>query len=135
MAKMRIAPADRPRVKLECLRLLATLKLDRARQGLIRDFMDSYLRLSAAEMTAYDEELRTIDEPEREMVMQIVNEWEVRGQVYIILRQLQGRFGEVPAELRERVAGMTSDKLEALAGALFDFTSMADAADWVAART
>ncbi len=31
MAKMQIAPADRPKVKAECLRLLVTLKLDPAR--------------------------------------------------------------------------------------------------------
>ncbi|MDQ2687409.1 MAG: Rpn family recombination-promoting nuclease/putative transposase, partial [Armatimonadota bacterium] len=42
MAKMRIAPADRPRVKLECLRLLATLRLDPARTQLISGFVDSY---------------------------------------------------------------------------------------------
>jgi len=30
MAKMNIAPKDRPRVKSECLRLLATLQLDPA---------------------------------------------------------------------------------------------------------
>jgi hypothetical protein len=35
MTKMRIAPGDRPRVKLECLRMLATLKLDKARATLM----------------------------------------------------------------------------------------------------
>ncbi len=81
MTRMQIAPADRPRVKLECLRLMATLKLDRARQALIRDFMDAYLRLSAAELTVYDREVETLDPPEQEAVMQIVNEWEARGEI------------------------------------------------------
>ena len=31
MAKMRIAPEDRPRVKLECLRMIARLKLNKAK--------------------------------------------------------------------------------------------------------
>ena len=35
------------RVKLECLRLLATLRLDPARMQLISGFVDTYLRLSA----------------------------------------------------------------------------------------
>lgn len=35
MAKMNIAPSDRPRVKSECLRLLATLRLAPARMQLI----------------------------------------------------------------------------------------------------
>ena len=48
MSKMRIAPADRPRVKLECLRLLTTLRLDPARVHLISGFIDTYLHLNAA---------------------------------------------------------------------------------------
>ena len=49
MAKMKIAPQDRPKVKAECLRLLATLSLDPARMQLISGFVDTYLRLNAAE--------------------------------------------------------------------------------------
>ena len=45
MAKMNIAPEDRPRVKSECLRLLATLRLDSARVQMISGFIDTYLRL------------------------------------------------------------------------------------------
>ena len=48
MSKMRMAPAERPRVKLECLRLLTTLRLDPARVRLISGFIDTYLRLNAA---------------------------------------------------------------------------------------
>ncbi|WP_204103138.1 MULTISPECIES: Rpn family recombination-promoting nuclease/putative transposase, partial [Spirulina sp. CCY15215] len=46
MAKMNIATEDRPRVKVECLRLLATLRLDPARMQLISGFVDSYLKLN-----------------------------------------------------------------------------------------
>ena len=49
MSKMRIAPEERPKVKLECLRLLATLRLDSARIKMISGFVDIYLRLTAAE--------------------------------------------------------------------------------------
>ena len=133
-------------MKLECLRLLVTLKLDRARQALIREFMDAYLRLSAEEIRVYDKEVETIDPPEREAVMQIVNEWEERGEARgialgeargkadLILRQLRRRFGEVPETLRDRVGGLPVASLEALAEALFDFTSMVDAENWVTAH-
>lgn len=47
MAKMRIAPKDWACVKLECLRLLVTLRLDPARMRLISGFVDTYLRLNA----------------------------------------------------------------------------------------
>ena len=43
MAKMRIAPSDRPRVKLECLRLLATLKQNPAKMQLISGFIDKLI--------------------------------------------------------------------------------------------
>jgi hypothetical protein len=49
VAKMRIAARDRPRVKLECLRLLATLRLNPAKARLIAGFVHTYLRLNAAE--------------------------------------------------------------------------------------
>ncbi len=42
MAKMNMATKERPKVKLECLRLLATLKLP-PRSKLIGGFIDSYL--------------------------------------------------------------------------------------------
>jgi predicted transposase/invertase (TIGR01784 family) len=44
MAKMQIAPEDRPKVKAECLRLLVTLQLDPARTRLISQFVDTYTR-------------------------------------------------------------------------------------------
>ena len=44
MARMKIAHQDRPRVKLQCLRLLATLRLNSAKSALIARFVDSYLR-------------------------------------------------------------------------------------------
>ena len=49
MSRMRIAPEERWRVKLECLRLLATLRLNPAKMRLISGFIDTYLRLSASE--------------------------------------------------------------------------------------
>lgn len=42
MAKMNIAPEERRQVKLECLRLMATLRLDRAKMQLISGFVDTY---------------------------------------------------------------------------------------------
>jgi hypothetical protein len=49
MVKMRIPVKDRPFVKLACLRLLLTLKLDNARQNMITVFMNSYLELTEQE--------------------------------------------------------------------------------------
>ncbi len=40
MAQMNIAPQERARVKLQCLRLLATLALDRKKSHLISEFVE-----------------------------------------------------------------------------------------------
>jgi hypothetical protein len=79
MAKMDIAVEDRPRVKLECLRLLATLKLDPARTRLISGFVDTYLRLSPIEETRFETQLAELVPPEKEGVMELTTSWMERG--------------------------------------------------------
>src|SRR5947207_15958813 len=49
MVKMNIRPEDRVKVKLQVLRLLVTMRLDREKMDLIAGFMESYLKLSAKE--------------------------------------------------------------------------------------
>ncbi len=75
MARMGIAPQDRARVKLECLRMLVTLKLDNAREGLIAGFVDSYLKLTALEQEEFEIQLRTLSKEEREAIMAIRTSW------------------------------------------------------------
>ena len=79
MAKMRIAPSDRPRVKLECLRLLATLQLNPAKMQLISGFIDTYLRLSAEEEVVFQEQIQQLQPQEEEPVMEIVTSWMEQG--------------------------------------------------------
>ncbi|MEZ6114077.1 MAG: DUF1549 domain-containing protein [Pirellulaceae bacterium] len=79
MAKMRIDPHDRPRVKLACLRMLAKLQLDPARMQLISGFVDSYLELTMDQQTEFDEQLSEIAAPEQEQVMEIVTSWMKQG--------------------------------------------------------
>ena len=79
MAEMRIAPSDRPKVKAECLRLLATLQLDPARTRLLSGFVDTYLRLNQQEEDVFQAEVGKLEESERESVMQIVTSWMEQG--------------------------------------------------------
>ena len=79
MARMKIRKRDRAMVKVQCLRLLATLRLDREKSGLICHFVNSYLRLNAREMRVYEENLETIPTQERQAVMQYTNEWIEQG--------------------------------------------------------
>jgi hypothetical protein len=81
MAKMKIAERDRPKVKAECLRLVLTLKLDRARMRLILGFVDSYLNLNAAEERRFKESLdkaKWMPKQKEEMV-EILTSWERKG--------------------------------------------------------
>jgi hypothetical protein len=79
MAKMPMTVEQRPQVKAECLRLLATLRLDRARMRLISGFVDSYLRLTGAEYTRFGDAVARIAPSEREGVMEIVTSWMEHG--------------------------------------------------------
>ena len=127
MSKMRIAPADRPRVKLECLRLLTTLRLDPARVHLISGFIDTYLRLNAAEELRFKAHVAKVpDEQQKHHVMEIVTSWMEAGlergleqglqqglqqglrqrSREDIIEVLEARFGEVPYTLREQILGL-----------------------------
>ena len=131
-------------MKLECLRMLATLKLDKARATLIGTFMDSYLKLTAAEELMYNRELKTIEPPEQETVMQLTNEWIRKGQregkregkregrLEIVLRLLRRRFDDLPADVDQRVGGLSTPKLDELADAILDFRSSSDITAWLA---
>jgi predicted transposase YdaD len=136
MAKMRIAPADRPRVKTECLRLLTTLRLDPARTQLISGFVDTYLRLNAQEEEVFIEEIGKLEATEREDIMQIVTSWMEQGATQearsLILRQLTRRVGILSPMLQAQVEALPLAQLEALGEALLDFSGQADLERWLA---
>ncbi|MBE9226683.1 DUF4351 domain-containing protein [Phormidium sp. LEGE 05292] len=143
MAKMKIASSDRPRVKAECLRLMATLRLDRARMKLISGFVDTYLRLTAEEERIFRTEISTIEPSEREEVMEIVTSWELQGleqglqqgrqqeALSLILRLINRRLGGVASDLEVRIRNLSTEKLEDLGEALLDFSEVADLVDWL----
>mgnify|MGYP003585249315 CR=1 FL=1 len=81
MARMNIAPRERARVKLQCLRLLATLALDRKKSHLISDFVDSYLQLDPAEVRIFKRSLEKLPQDERQEIMQITNSWKEEGRI------------------------------------------------------
>ncbi len=131
MAKMQIAPEDRPKVKAECLRLLATLRLDPARTQLISGFVDTYLRLNATEEEVFQSELDTMGLKEEEQVMQIVTSWTEQATQKLVLRQLNRRVGTLEPSLEERIRELPFDRLEALGEDLLDFSDMSDLLNWL----
>ncbi len=71
MAKMKIAPQERPQVKLECLRLLATLRLDVAKTRMISGFVDSYLKLNEQEEEIFQNQINKINSEEEVKALKI----------------------------------------------------------------
>ncbi len=155
MAKMNIAKQERRQVKLECLRLLATLRLDPARMKLISGFVDTYLRLSTAEEKLFQADIARIEPNQQEVVMQIVTSWMEEGlqqglqqglnqglnqglqrgkleeAIALIWRLLQRRIGEITPELRSRISQLSLTQLEDLGEALLDFSSQVDLVTWL----
>ena len=159
MAKMKIAPKDRPKVRLECLRLLATLKLDPARSQLIGGFIAAYLKLNAQERKQYEQEFAKLTHEEKEANMERMNPWVKQGwdegrkeglqagiqegkkegiqtgiqvgKEELIVRQLNRRFGSVSAQVTERLNRLSSEQLNDIGEALVDFKTYADLEAWL----
>jgi hypothetical protein len=53
--------------------MIVTLKLNPARTALIRDFMNSYLRLTTAEQTVYNRELESVEPEQKRQIVAIVD--------------------------------------------------------------
>jgi len=143
MAKMNIADKDRPRVKLECLRLLATLRLEPARMQLIAGFIDSYLKLNEQEQQIFKAEIDTIEPTQREAAMQIITSWMEEGieqglaqgkqseALSLIMRLLPRKVGTIAPELQQRIQQLSLTQLEDLAESLLDFSDVADLSAWL----
>jgi hypothetical protein len=135
MAKMQIAPEDRPKVKAECLRLLVTLRLDPAKMQLISGFIDTYLNLNESEEQAFKDEIGTIELEDKEEVMQIVTSWMrtgiQQGQASMVIRQLRHKFGEINPDIEAQIQKLASPQLEDLSEALLDFELLEDLTAWL----
>ena len=77
--RYRTVQLNRPRVKVQCLRLLATLRLAPAKSRLISRFVDAYLSLNALEMRTFDQTLENLPLEERKQVMSFTTSWEQQG--------------------------------------------------------
>lgn len=144
MAKMNIAEKDRARVKLECIRLLATLKLDQAKMQLIAGFIDTYLRLNAQEVEEFEKELQELAPQDKEAMMQLTTSWEEKGRqegiqqgkqqgmASLITHQIERRFGPLDETVQERIHSLSPEQLEQLGEALWDFADAGNVVDWLA---
>jgi hypothetical protein len=144
MSKMKIEPQERVKVKVECLRTIARLKLDPARVAILSGFVDSYLRLNSQEETEFSAEIAKMDKgTDKEKVMEIVTSWMERGleqgeqkeALRLVTRALNRRVGELDAGLNERLQELSVTRLEDLFDAALDFSQMSDLISWLDANS
>jgi hypothetical protein len=131
MAKMDFKPEERVKVKLECLRMLATLKLNPAKMELISGFVDTYLRLNQTEEQQFEIELKQANLIEEEQVMEIVTSWMEKGEQKLINRLVKRRFNDISPELENRINSLSLSQIESLADAIFDLQSLDDLINWL----
>jgi predicted transposase YdaD len=98
--------SERARVKLECLRLLTSLRLDRARQRLISGFVDTYLPLDEPETLQFNHEADTVlEHVEKEKIMELTTSWKEEGRAE----------GKVEGKAEGKVEGIAEGKAEGIA--------------------
>jgi len=154
MTRMNILKEDRPKVRAECLRLLATLKLSPAKSRLIGVFVETYLKLNAEEMKVYSREFAAFEPEEQEAAMEMMTSWETKGykkgkhegklegkiegehegKEELLTLLLQTRFSTMPQELTDKLDKLTSKQLNELAVALLDFKSLDDLTAWLSRK-
>lgn len=140
MTKMRIPPEDRPRVKLEFLRMVATLRLDLARSELLRTFMTRYLELTAQEEMRYNSEYERLDPAEKESIVEVIDEWDAagiakglrQGRAQGAVLQLTHKFGPLSKPLTSRIDALPQGVLDRLLIAILDFKDIHDVENWLA---
>jgi predicted transposase YdaD len=150
MAKMQVEPRDRKRVKLQCLRMMLTLKLDQAKMGLIAGFVNTYLRLTPKQEREVQKEIEALEPKSKEIAM-FWTSWHEEGMkagmkagmregkqegrqeeaLTLVQRQLRRRFGAPVEALLERVRQLPTTRLEELGEALMDFSGVSDLERWL----
>ena len=135
MANMAMEPGEQPRVKLACLRMLARLQLDPARERLISGFIDQYLRLTIEQNQAFETEMKQLAPEEKEGVMELVNSWMEegmeRGERRLLMRQLRKQLGAIDDAAVARIETLPTERLEELGEALLGYTSHTDLDHWL----
>ena len=138
MSKMQIARRDRVKVKVQCLRLIATLRLDPARSQLISGFVRTYLQMTRPELAQLQREVGLLPREEQTTMLTLTNEWiemgEERGiekgkadaERGVVLRLGTKRFGEPDTSTRAALEAADLPRLEILVDRLLEVESWAE---------
>ncbi|MGO8673612.1 MAG: Rpn family recombination-promoting nuclease/putative transposase [Capsulimonadaceae bacterium] len=138
MTKMQIPAKDRPKVKAQCLRLLATLKLSPEKAELIYVFIESYITLTAKQTETFEREWAKFDPQVKDTTMEIISsarrEGRLEGKEELLTLQLQRRFSTLPETTTLKLDKLTSEQFDELGVELWNFQTLAELDDWLARR-
>ncbi|WP_419547837.1 DUF4351 domain-containing protein, partial [Microcystis sp.] len=74
---------------------------------------------------------QAIQEGLKRGLQQGIQQGRQQGEAYLLLRQLQRRFGEIPQNLEETIRNLPVERLEDLGLALLDFSTLTDLDNWL----
>ena len=128
LSKMGYKREEKVRVKVEFIRILTRLQLDPARMKLLAGFFETYLKLNSSEEDEFAKELRSLEPKEAQAMMEITTTWHdkgrVEGQIELVLRLTNKRFGRIPDGLEQALRDLPPERIEAVGEALLEVTSL-----------
>ena len=116
LSKMGFSPAERVKVRLEFLRMLARMELDPARTELLGGFFENYLKLSHEEEAVFQLEIAKMERKEARAIMQITTSWHEKGRAE---GKIQGiKEGKIQGIKEGKMEGIKEGKMETAKAAL-----------------
>ena len=118
---------ERVRLKADFLRLLLGMEIDKARQSVLLEFVETYMALDKQE--ELDFRSRVTVKPEYQKVEKMITTYEQEGRAAgkqeALLLQLEAKFGELEEPIKQRIQCIEStEKLESLLVSVLDAKSL-----------
>ena len=122
--------------------MIARLRLDRERAGLLSAFVETYLELSEKENETLRARIENLPDFEREVTMEFVNIWHKEGwqkgvqeglqrERNLILRQLELQIGALSKRAQTSIKRLSIEQLELLGETLIKFANPRDLTRWL----
>lgn len=123
MAKMGYNEDEKVQIKKEFMRMIVTFELNEAKTAMLMTFFEAYLKLNESEERKFQEEIQNLVPEEATKIMEMTTSWHKKGrqegrqvgrqegrqegrrkgEIDLICKFLQTRFGTESSELQDKV--------------------------------